>query len=59
MTRIILAAGAVGLWVGLVLAMVGRLTDADIHAYGIGYVVGALAGAVLAYGVGRLVTKRR
>jgi len=51
--RICLAAGAGGLWLGLLIALVGRVGVAEIG--GIGYAVGALAGGLLAYGVGRLV----
>lgn len=56
MTRIILACGVVGLWLGLVVVLAGRVGIADIG--GIGYVLGALAGGVLAFGIGQLVKGR-
>jgi len=56
-TRSFLAAGAGGLWLGLLIALVGRVGIVDIA--GGGYVVGALAGGLVAFGVARLVMKRR
>jgi hypothetical protein len=42
-----------GLWVGLVLSMGGGVGLVDLAGWG--YVVGALGGGLLAYGLARLV----
>jgi hypothetical protein len=54
--RIGLAAGAGGLWLGLLLALVGRVGVAEIG--GGGYVVGLVAGGLLAFGIAKLVEGR-
>jgi hypothetical protein len=53
--RIFLAAGCAGLWVGLALG--GGVGLGDIAP--VGYVVGALGGGLLAFGLARMLAKRR
>jgi hypothetical protein len=54
--RIILAAGCAGLWIGLALSVGGGIGLGDLAP--VGFVVGALGGGVLAYGLGSMVKGR-